>query len=187
MPQSIPDLSEKGSENDFINQRLSKSLMRLNFEHRNIIREEVHGVQSMERHETCDLIGESLQRMEIELNRIVSSTRNHPHAFEDARSLPNTFVNDRDFRLKFLRAELFDPIKAADRMIVHLDYLLHLFGHRAMVEPLNGSFLDNEETTALRKGYIQVMPFRDRGGRRIMVALAESLSLKPVTRVRGLG
>ncbi len=180
----VPDLSTRYDNDDSINQRLSKSLLQLKFEDRNVIGEEIHGVRSLDREETSKLIDESLHRMDFELDNIISSNQNCQHAFETARCLPNTFVNDRDFRLKFLRAELFDPVKAADRMIVYMDYLLHLFGERALEEPLNRSFLNNEETAALREGYMQVLPFRDRSGRRIVVGLWKAMKYKPVTRVR---
>ena len=179
----VPDLSTS-YDNDSINQRLSKSLLRLNFEDRNVIGEEIHGVRSLDKEETTKLIDESLHKLDFELGEIISSNRNCQHAFETARCLPNTFVNDRDFRLKFLRADLFDPIKAADRMIVYMDYLLHLFGERALAEPLNRNFLNNEETAALREGCMQVLPFRDRSGRRIVVVLWKAMKLKPMTRVR---
>lgn len=179
----VPDMSTS-YDSDSIDQRLSKSLLRLNFEDRNVMGEEIHGVRSLDREETSELIDESLHRMDFELDKIISSSQNCQHAFETARCLPNTFVNDRDFRLKFLRAELFDPVKAADRMIVYMDYLLHLFGERALVEPLNSSFFNNEETAALREGYMQVLPFRDRSGRRIVVGLWKAMKYKPRTRVR---
>ena len=182
--QNGPNSSMKSSDDEVCNQRLSMSLMRLNSEDRNEIGEEIHGVRSMAREETPELINESLHRMNAELERIISLPQYHGCAFKTARSLPGTFVNDRDFRLKFLRCDLFNPIDAADRMLVCMDYLLLLFGRRALVEPLNISFFNDEELAALREGYIQLLPFRDRSGRRVLVVLSKALSYTPILRVR---
>lgn len=168
-----------------VNQRLSLSLMRLKFEDRNEIGEEIHGVRSFAREESPELIHESLHKMNYALDRIISiHNGDNKHAFGIARRLPKTFVNDRDFRLRFLRSELFDPTKAAERMIAYLDYLYHLFGVRALSEPLSSNLFNEEESAALRDGVVQILPFRDRSGRRVMVGLSQAMSLKPFTRVR---
>ena len=171
-------------EDHEIDEHFSMSLMRLKLEDRNEIREEVHGVRSLAREETPELINCSLHRMNAELERIISTSRPNQYAFQKARNFKKTFVNDSDFRLKFLRCELFDPIKAADRMIVYLDYLELLFGRRGLEEPLNSSFFNKVEAAALRDGNIQLLPFRDRSGRRIMIVLWRALSYSPMLRVR---
>ncbi len=188
------DQSERGpihhesilsSDDAAVDQRLSLSLMRLKFEDRNEIGEEIHGVRSFARDETPKLINESLRKMNFQLECIISSpNRDYKHAFEIARCLPKTFVRDHDFRLRFLRSELFDPAKAAERMIAYLDYVLLLFGVHALSEPLNLNLFNEEESTALRDGVIQLLPFRDRGGRRILVFLSQAMTLKPFIRVR---
>ena len=42
------------------------------------------------------------------------------------------FVNSDNFRLRFLRAELFDIKDAAQRMVKYLDFVLELFGPYAL-------------------------------------------------------
>ena len=169
---------------DEVDELLSSSLLGLKFEDRNDMREELHGVRSLAREESPELINDSLLQMEIELDSIMSASRDNEHAFQLARDLPKTFVNDRDFRLKFLRCERFDPAKAADRMIVHLNYLLQLFGQRSLEEPLNAGFFVKEEAAALREGNFQLMPFRDRSGRRILCVMYSCLEYSPLLRVR---
>jgi len=171
-----------------INELVSSTLLRLKFQDRNNIREETHGVQNLAREETPELIRESLFQMDKELEALLSASHNHGPgfgcAYEQARSLPTTFVNDRDYRLKFLRCTLFDPAKAADKMIVHLDYLLLLFGPRALKESLKTNFFVKEEAVALREGYIQLLPFPDQSGRRVIVFLPQILSYTPTLRVK---
>jgi len=181
---STRDMPPDSSDNHTTDELLSKSLMQLKFEDRNEIREELHGVRNRAREETPELINESLSKMNTELDSIISESQDNQFAFQKARCLEKTFVNDRGYRLKFLRSELFDAVKAADRMIAHLDFLLQLFGPRALEEPLKASFFDKEEAVALREGNVQLLPFRDRSGRRILAVLSGSLSYSPLLRVR---
>ena len=171
-----------------INELVSSTLLRLKFKDRNDIREETHGAQSLARDETPELVRESLFQMNEELEVLLSSPDNHGSRFGDAykqaRSLPTTFVNDRDYRLKFLRCTLFDPAKAADKMLVHLDYLLLLFGPRALEESVKANFFVKEEAVGLREGNIQLLPFPDQSGRRVLVMLPGCLFYTPMLRVR---
>eukprot|EP00537_Pseudo-nitzschia_pungens_P004895 CAMPEP_0172360306 /NCGR_PEP_ID=MMETSP1060-20121228/4361_1 /TAXON_ID=37318 /ORGANISM="Pseudo-nitzschia pungens, Strain cf. cingulata" /LENGTH=492 /DNA_ID=CAMNT_0013082265 /DNA_START=259 /DNA_END=1738 /DNA_ORIENTATION=- len=181
-----PGSEQYETSDDAIEELVSASLLRLKFQDRNDAREELHGVRNLAREETPELVHDSLIRMEeaIEAILLASSKEGYRHAFEEARYLPDTFVNDRDFRLKFLRCELFNAARAADRMICYLDHLLHLFGKRALREPLKANFFTKEEAAALRAGSIQLLPFRDQSGRRVMIALSKSLCYSPLLRVK---
>jgi hypothetical protein len=187
-------------KDETVNELLSNSLLHLKFQDRNDIKEEVHGVRNLAREETPELIEQSLCSMAAELDRIISSSasgevevvegrekeeeEDYKYAYQKTRQLEKTYVNDRDFHLKFLRADLFDAKKAADRMVVHLDFLLMLFGPRALEERLQASFFNTkEEAAALRSGNVQVLPFRDRSGRRIMVCLSGVFAYSPYLRV----
>jgi hypothetical protein len=187
MKRSDEHSDDRPIDDDQVDALLSTSLLRLNFQDRNEITEEVHGVRSLGPEETPELINDSLHKMNAELRSLVSEPRNHQCAFQRAQRLQKTFVNDRDFRLKFLRVELFDPIKAAVRMVLCLDYLLYLFGQRGLEEPLDSSFFVKEEAAALREGYIQLTPFRDRRGRQILIILTKAFSYDPKLRVSRCG
>jgi len=181
-----------------VNELLSNTLLHLKFQDRNDIYEEIHGVRNLAREETPELIEQSLCSMAAELDRIISSSasgevevvegrkeEDYKHAYQKTRQLEKTYVNDRDFHLKFLRADLFDAKKAADRLVVHLDFLLMLFGPRALEERLQASFFNTkEEAAALRSGNVQILPFRDRSGRRIMVNLSGVFAYSPYLRVK---
>jgi len=73
------------------------------------------------------------------------------------------------FRLKFLRAELFDVKKAAARYLTAIDFLVDYFGLVALQRPLYLKDLDKDEQKLLREGRCQLLPSRDRFGRRIIV------------------
>ena len=74
-----------------------------------------------------------------------------------------------EFWIKFLRAELFDAKKAADRYVECIDFLVDYFGPKALERPLCLSDLDKEEMKLIKEGRLQLMPSRDRFGRRIVV------------------
>ena len=76
--------------------------------------------------------------------------------------------------MRFLRCELFDVRKAAQRMLKFLDIALELFGEDALRRPIRLSDFSKEEMRYLKKGRYQVLPNRDRSGRRISVFFPEN-------------
>jgi hypothetical protein len=84
-----------------------------------------------------------------------------------------SYIHGDDFRLRFLRCDLFDVPRAARRLVTYLDMLLELFGDYALRRPICLSDFSKEELRHMRKGMIQVLPYRDRSGRRIMIAFPE--------------
>ena len=91
-----------------VDELLSKELEQLSFKARSTIMEEIHGVACLAPEETPELLLTSLYQMNYHLFQIHSKP-----SFDLAQKLPKTYVNDDDFRLKFLRAELFETKKYA--------------------------------------------------------------------------
>ena len=88
------------------------------------------------------------------------------------------YINDDEFRLRFLRYELFDIPKAARRLCRFLDCILEYFGEDALRNPV-GLLTDfsEDELQIVRKGNVQFLPYRDRAGRRILIlVLGKGLS-----------
>jgi len=73
--------------------------------------------------------------------------------------------------MKFLRAELFDVKMAAVRFLRCIDFLVDYFGLVALQRPLYITDLDRNEQKLLKTGRCQLLPSRDRFGRRIIVFL----------------
>jgi len=71
------------------------------------------------------------------------------------------------FRLRFLRAERYDPQKAAVRYSKSLAVIWKWFGDVALTRQLYMSDLSDAEIKLLLDGFVQVLPSRDRIGRRI--------------------
>lgn len=158
---------------------LSKELLQMSLQDRNAINEEIHGVQTFAREETPEMLGESLAKMEAEINTIPIKI-----AFDKSQQYPNTYVNSDDFRLKFLRCELFEEKKAASRMVKFLDMVSELFGDFALRRQIQMSDFSREEMQAFRVGHQQLLPYRDRSGRRIFTSVGGfSVKVPLVTRV----
>eukprot|EP00537_Pseudo-nitzschia_pungens_P014741 CAMPEP_0172401532 /NCGR_PEP_ID=MMETSP1061-20121228/50627_1 /TAXON_ID=37318 /ORGANISM="Pseudo-nitzschia pungens, Strain cf. pungens" /LENGTH=564 /DNA_ID=CAMNT_0013135203 /DNA_START=216 /DNA_END=1910 /DNA_ORIENTATION=+ len=149
---------------------VSKSLMKLSFDDRSAIEEEIHGVSCMAREETQELIKESLANFDLELEKI-----DHKPGYLKAKelALANSsrdsccWLATREFKLRFLRCELFDAQKAASRFVRCHDFLFDLYGEYALRRPIRMTDLNREEMAFLRDGQYQLLPYRDRSGRRI--------------------
>jgi hypothetical protein len=168
--------SESKIHNVFPNHSGSKSkhseaLFSLSVEDRNAIEEEVHGVFCMAPEETPDFLDECLCKFHQELADIDPKP-----AYDRAQELmkgsppgrPSSYIHGRAFKLLFLRCELFDACKAANRYIKFLDVSHELHGETVLERPIRMSDLGREEMNFLREGSSQVLPYRDRSGRRIM-------------------
>jgi len=161
---------------------LAKELMKMSFNDRNNISEETHGVRSLAVDETPQIQREGLSALQRELDCLPPSEK---EAYDKAKALPVTYVNDPDFQLRFLRVDLFDANKAAKRIALYLDLLLKLFGIEVLKRPLRTTdFKGKEEKSCLRGGLVQLLPYRDRSGRRVMVILSDLMSHNHSMRVK---
>ena len=147
---------------------LSKELLKLSVRDRNHIQEEAHGVRCMAPEETPLLIQESLNRLTAEIDRIPNSQK-RAYMLSQQRPECKAFVNSYEFRLRFLRMELFDCRLAAERLVRLCNALLNLFGWFALERPIRLSDFSIAEQKVIRKGRFQPLPFRDRSGRKIAI------------------
>ena len=147
---------------------LAKELLKLSVEDRNHIQEEAHGVRCMAPEETPFLVEDSLVQLTIELDEIPNSQK-RVYMLSQQRPASKAFVNSRDFRLRFLRMELFNCKLAAERIVRVCDALLSLFGWYALERPIRLSDFSNAELKVIRNGRFQPLPFRDRSGRQVAI------------------
>jgi len=91
-----------------------------------------------------------------------TTTSSSPHNYHYA-------LDDPDFRLRFLRCELFDVPRAVHRFWTYLNHVHDLWGDTALHRPIGMQDLlhHTQDRRYLKKGYAQVLPFRDNSGRRI--------------------
>ena len=167
----------------------SRAQMNLPFKDRNAINEEIHCVGCMAPQESPALLRAALYQLNQQLDRIEDKP-----AYNRAQQMYTTnsgagrqygYINTDDFRLRFLRCALFDAKKAAARMVKYLDLVCDAYGPYALTRPFKLSDLSKAEMSFLRGGDYQLMPYRDRSGRRVMCIVTNNRDdVSPKTRVR---
>ncbi len=157
---------------------LSEELMKLSVQARNDFQEEIHGVRCLAPTETPELLSQSLDQLQLVLDHQIPSHEKQAYIQSQKPQLGNhkrnsnpkttrtttTYVNTKEFRLRFLRCELFDVSKAALRLVRFLDLVLDLFGDYALQRPIRLTDFSKYELKHIRKGRYQFLPYRDRGG-----------------------
>lgn len=179
---------ETGKDERFVDDLLTKEMLKLSVKDRNDIQEEIHGVKCLAVEETDELIRRSLRELDEQIRHSIPDSQKRAYLKSlDLPALPAapnesnnhhsnnrlSYVHQEEFRLRFLRCDLFDVSRAARRMVTYLDLLVELFGEYALQRPISISDFTKEELRHMRKGMIQNLPYRDRSGRRIMIAFPE--------------
>jgi hypothetical protein len=148
-------------EKDF-DSELAREMNQLSVQERERKFEEMHGVSSFTE-ETDDLVAETLVQLHDEINSIPFK-----NAYDLAYQMDSIYVESRKFRLMFLRAELFDARKAAERLVLFLEKKLKFFGPATLVRSIQMGDLDDADIATLKAGAFQILPSRDRSGRPIL-------------------
>lgn len=159
---------------------LSKEFLQLSLRDRNAISEEIHGVLTLAPKESPQLLDAALVQLSEEIDLIPDNSpikaaylkSQQQVCLQEELEFPNnknknTYVNDRNFRLRFVRCELFDAKKAAIRMLKFLDIASDIFGEIVLKRPIHLEDFTKEELKIMRFGVIQILPYRDRSGRPI--------------------
>jgi len=182
-----------------IDKIMAKEIDRLSIKDRNAIYEEIHGVSTMAIEETSELMEESLKNFSMELNKIDAKLKRAYNVIANQETTETTetttttnalskeIVESKDFRLRFLRCVSFDPSQAAERMVQFFELLQRVYGIENL-KKFDGTmdfFIGGTaEQNAFRAGYIQLLPFRDRSGRRILSFVTDALSLDHIIRFK---
>lgn len=156
----------------------------MSFEEREGISEEIHGVHCMAIKETPEFVRQRLDALEQALQRIPNQDK---MAYLEAIRMQSAYVNDvSQLKLSMLRAEVFDPQKAAVRLVNFLDLVHDLCGKEALMRPMNLTDFTPEDIQLMKEGLFQMLAGRDRTGRRIMGNFADIPAKFSVrSRVRG--
>jgi hypothetical protein len=145
---------------------LAQELNQMSFVSRNEMNEEIHGLRTILPDETQEMIASKISKLDMELNML-----SHKPSYEKAMRFSSRYVHSVEFKLRFLRAEVFDPKSAAVRLEKYLSYTMEHFGEEALKRPINLNDLDKEEHDILKAGNFQILPCRDRSGRRIAMRM----------------
>lgn len=188
--QSNDDVKDQGSSADVFASEIPKEATDLNHVDSLIAQQmssmsvqdreqaylDVHGV-SPTIEETPELISTSLMEME-------SYIRNHHRreAYDIAERMDADYVQNPEFRLMFLRADLFDAQNAALRFIRHFQTKKDLFGIEKLTLDITQDDLDKEAMDSLYVGYAQHLQTPDRSNRIISLWMSnldhESYNIK---------
>jgi hypothetical protein len=156
---------------------LSRELLKLSLVDRTAIQEEIHGVKCLAVRETPELIRKGLEAFRIKLDNI---PKDQKRTYEECRVRAMLYQDEEDscyalhdaFKLRFLRVELFDAAKAVQRFVSYLEFVREFWGADiALKRLIRFSDFNKAEMKLFRKGYFQVLPFRDRSGRRVITLL----------------
>jgi hypothetical protein len=138
----------------------------------------VHGVSDLIE-ETPEMVEGGLVQLESEILLLKDRA-----AYDLAESMDPSYTRNRDFRLAFLRTELFDSQQAAVRLIRHFQMKLDLFGRDRLVMDITQDDLDKDDMDALYSGYGQFLSATDRAGRLIIFVVPRPGEFPTISLVR---
>jgi hypothetical protein len=149
---------------------IADALQKLSTDDRDRIYHDIHGVADAI-DENPDFVASSLAEMQEQLAAILQNTNSTLpcQAIQIAEEKDSEYVNDPTLRLAFLRADEFVASKAAARMIRFFDFKLLLFGESKLCQQITLDDLEAQDMTLFKTGYYQILPQRDRAGRRVDV------------------
>lgn len=150
-----------------IDAEIASALQNMSIEARSTVLEEIHGVAPLPPEEGSP---ESIQDCLRTMAQALEDIPDKP-AFEEARTFATSFFHDDDCRLAFLRAESFDPERAAVRMVKKMEQLSRYFGPVALQRRLTLQDLSEEARSLVKDGTLQLLPTRDRTGRMILMRI----------------
>ena len=88
---------------------------------------------------------------------------------DNKKSRIKSYINTDEFRMMFLRCELFDITKAARRLVNFVELMYDLYGDVGLQRRIRLDDLSDSERRIMKAGYTQLLPGRDRAGRRIVM------------------
>lgn len=156
---------------------IADALKNMSLEERDEVYHEVHGVADVI-DETPELLRDSFESLRKELSRLSAASTSSfvsCDAFRAAEKQDPGFVHSTRMYKIFLRAERFDVPKAAVRMIRYFEFKRKAFGEQQLCKEIQQDMLSADELTYLRKGFVQILPTRDRTGRCITISFANSV------------
>ena len=151
---------------------LAKELTRLSMEEREEVFADLHGVADVVQ-ETPTMLDRAFQELEKEIQK----NKRRP-AYEKALFLDPRYVQSKEFRIKFLRADRFNIKAAAKRLVQHFEFKMELFGYDKLARDITFEDLNVQDQQDCLHGGYWFLPSpnqADRSGRRIQVMTLEQI------------
>eukprot|EP00934_Nitzschia_sp_Nitz4_P005065 Nitzschia sp. Nitz4//scaffold83_size84149//69655//71286//NITZ4_005186-RA/size84149-processed-gene-0.79-mRNA-1//1//CDS//3329558983//5055//frame0 len=171
VPPSFPLVTS-----EYVDSLVAQELSSLSTQDREQVYFDVHGVSTMA-DETPEFVQEKLALMDKALDSLDAQGE----AYRKALALDAAYVRDQAFRLKFLRADRFDPQAGAARVARHFALKLELFGEEMLGKDITQ---ENIDVNALNKGYFQTLTERDRSGRVVFFNAGHPPGVSILTRIQ---
>lgn len=163
-------LSEFDDEDGY----LRREFDRLPTDERERVMKDIYGINDKAVGEDPAVITECLHKLDHELSCISEKKE----GFEMARDEHAAYFENEDFRLKFLRSDKYNPRLAAKRIVGHFQQKLDLFGPDKIGREITIDDFDSDDMDALMAGGLQLLPMKDRGGRKIMFLRSKNWKYK---------
>jgi hypothetical protein len=166
-----------------IDDLLTREMKSLPIMNRTKVQEEVHGVANLCPEANPAMIKEALTSMNQHLDGIQDK-----YVYDQLS--PLSYLHTEEWRLKFLRCELFDGKMAAERLIKFTEFMHQEYDFEVLERPLMLSDLETkcgprgkEMMNSFKSGHTQLLPFRDRSGRRVIASCLNGQSFDVEIRV----
>jgi hypothetical protein len=168
---STEKLQKENPSNEDVDQHVAKQLNKMSIEEREIVFYDLHGISEKQKKE--DDPGFVVERLAQLREALDKKSPAGKQAYELALKINREYVTNRGFRLKFLRADDYDPYNAALRLVRHFETKLDLFGEELLCKDITQDDLDEETLKCLYSGWIQDLPVRDMAGRVVNVGFSK--------------
>ena len=112
---------------------VKKEINQLSFRERYLLNQDVQGMNVLACAEPAELSSLGLEALDKQLRKFENGRYRY---YRLAEKLNSRMIRRKDFRLKFARADCFDPVKAANRMEMYLKILCENFGNEALMRPV---------------------------------------------------
>jgi hypothetical protein len=143
---------------------IANELSTMSWQEREYCYNDIHGVPDTIE-ETPEFVEEKVSKLVYEIAKI---SRNKKDAYLKAVVQDKEYATNKRFRLKFLRAELFNEKAAAQRLVLFFEEKLKLFKPELLAKDIKITDLDEDDRKCLESGVGQLVPQRDRAGRCVL-------------------
>ena len=156
---------------------IAKEMYQMSLKEREKALDDVHGIVKRQ-DEDPNFVNKCLLQMESALNRLKPGT-----VYKEAEQMSESYVRNPHKRVMFLRAEDYDAVKAAERMILFFEKKKTLFGAEKLVKKITLEDLNEDDLESLRTGEGQISPFTDAAGRPIVTFTQKLRKFKHIDNV----
>ena len=152
-----------------LDKMLAAELTSLSMSERDQAMLDLHGVAD-DTEETPDIVQQNLSRMEVCLkDMVMKDTEGLTKSYQEALDQNRAFVEDREWRTRFLRTARFNPGDAAIRLVKYFAAKKKIFGSDYLTNQIKIQDLSDDDRACLESGAFQFLPLKDQAGRSVLL------------------